>query len=91
MGGTKEANGAVQMMLTDREAEIASLVRCGMSNEQIGLVLGLRPGVVANHLTDIYKKLGIRKAGHCPRALLAAMVAREMKERQARVLREMTR
>ena len=68
------------MTLTARESEIASLVCCGLSNAQIGAVLGICPHSVANHLIKIYRKKAIRKPGHCSRALLAAMVTQEKKE-----------
>jgi DNA-binding NarL/FixJ family response regulator len=76
-------------MLTERETEIASLVCCGLSNAQIGLVLGIQPKVVANHLRNIYRKKGIRLPGHCSRALLAATVTREKKERQVMLVQEL--
>ncbi|MDO8209062.1 LuxR family transcriptional regulator [Conexibacter sp. CPCC 206217] len=57
--------------LSEREREIARLVADGAANKQIALTLHLSEKTVANHLTNIYAKLGLRG-----RTELAALVAR---------------
>ena len=44
--------------ITDREEEILSWVREGMSNHQIGSLLGISPLTVKNHVQKILRKLG---------------------------------
>jgi DNA-binding CsgD family transcriptional regulator len=56
--------------LTDREREIAALVADGAANKRIALTLHLSEKTVANQLTGVYAKLGLRG-----RAELAALVA----------------
>lgn len=56
--------------LSEREREIARLVADGAANKQIALTLHLSEKTVANHLTNIYAKLGLRG-----RTELAALVA----------------
>jgi NarL family two-component system response regulator LiaR len=45
--------------LTERENEIASLVKQSFSNKQIAEKLGISERTVANHLVHIYDKTGI--------------------------------
>ncbi|MDR9372709.1 helix-turn-helix transcriptional regulator, partial [Conexibacter sp. JD483] len=56
--------------LTAREREIAALVADGVGNKQIGRALHISDKTVANLLSAIYAKLGLRG-----RAELAALVA----------------
>ena len=46
-------------LLTKREAEIVILVAEGLTNNEIGLKLGVTAHTVKNHLFRIYEKLGI--------------------------------
>lgn len=45
--------------LTFRQEEVLRLVAQGKTSRQIGLELGLSPQTVKNHLSNIYKRLGI--------------------------------
>jgi two-component system response regulator DesR len=45
--------------LSEREIEILRLAQRGMSNTQIAGALHLSPGTVRNHLSAIYRKLGV--------------------------------
>lgn len=46
--------------LTGREKQIVLHLRDGLSNKELAVRLRLQPKTVANHLTKIYKKLGVR-------------------------------
>jgi DNA-binding NarL/FixJ family response regulator len=46
--------------LTNREREIAALVRAGLANKVIALRLGVSEGTVKSHLNHVYRKLGVR-------------------------------
>lgn len=45
--------------LTHREAEVLAWVAQGKTNAEIGLILGISPRTVQNHLAHIYVKLGV--------------------------------
>lgn len=47
-------------LLTEREREILRLAERGLPNPQIGQALHLSSGTVRNHLSSIYRKLGVR-------------------------------
>ncbi|MBN1954460.1 MAG: response regulator transcription factor [Anaerolineae bacterium] len=47
-------------LLTDRERDILRLAVRGLPNPQIAQSLCLSPGTVRNHLSAIYRKLGVR-------------------------------
>lgn len=64
--------------LSKKEQAVLSCLQQGLSNEEIGLALGLRPRTVQKHLQRVYQHLGVqtrveaivrtyRQAGH-PRA-----------------------
>lgn len=46
--------------LTDREQEVAALVRSGLPNKVIAFRLGVSEGTVKSHLNQVYRKLRIR-------------------------------
>jgi DNA-binding CsgD family transcriptional regulator len=46
--------------LTDRQLEVAALIRQGLTNAQIATHLSLDPGTVANHVANILTRLGFR-------------------------------
>lgn len=45
--------------LTDRETEILKAVSRGYKRQEIGKQLGISPGTVGNHITNIYRKLEV--------------------------------
>jgi two-component system response regulator DesR len=52
------ADGAEQP-LSEREVEILRLAKRGLPNPQIAQALHISPGTVRNHLSAIYRKLGV--------------------------------
>jgi two-component system response regulator DesR len=48
-----------QELLTDRERDVLRLAQRGLPNPQIAQALHLSPGTVRNHLSAIYRKLGV--------------------------------
>jgi len=56
-----EATRAEEMerSLTEREIEILRLARRGLPNPQIAQSLHISPGTVRNHLSAVYRKLGV--------------------------------
>jgi two-component system, NarL family, response regulator DesR len=48
-----------EQALTEREIEILRLARRGLPNPQIGQALHISPGTVRNHLSAVYRKLGV--------------------------------
>jgi DNA-binding CsgD family transcriptional regulator len=59
-GADAAAPRAPAMPLTRSEARVARLAIEGLTNRQIGVVLGVRLRTVESHLTAAYRKLGIR-------------------------------
>ena len=64
---TTPENGAIDShsmaqhpVLTNREREIAALVRAGLANKAIAFTLGVSEGTVKSHLNQVYRKLGVR-------------------------------
>jgi len=49
----------VEQALTEREIEILRLARRGLPNPQIAQALHISPGTVRNHLSAVYRKLGV--------------------------------
>lgn len=47
------------LTLSTREAQVISLVRDGNTNQQIGVVLGLSPLTVKNHVQNVLRKLEV--------------------------------
>ena len=45
--------------LSEREIEILRLAQRGLPNPQIAQALHISPGTVRNHLSAIYRKLGV--------------------------------
>ena len=48
-----------QQLFTEREIEILRLANRGLPNPQIAKALHISPGTVRNHLSSIYRKLGV--------------------------------
>jgi DNA-binding CsgD family transcriptional regulator/tetratricopeptide (TPR) repeat protein len=55
--------------LTDREREVAELVTRGQTNRDIGAALFLSPRTIENHLTNIFRKLGVSSRAEVAREL----------------------
>jgi DNA-binding NarL/FixJ family response regulator len=53
-------NGATDDGLTDREREVLGLVGAGVANKQIALRLGISPKTVKSHMTQIFRRIGVR-------------------------------
>jgi len=68
----RPAPGA-QPPLTARELQVLSAVREAKANAQIGVMLGISPLTVKNHLRSIQRKLGARNRAH---AVAEAMARR---------------
>jgi DNA-binding NarL/FixJ family response regulator len=51
---------AERLLLTERERQIAALVRTGVSNKEIARQSGLREGTIKSHVHNIFRKLGVR-------------------------------
>lgn len=49
--------------LTRREMEIASLIRCGMDDQQIGARLFISIHTVKNHIKNVHQKLNVHNRG----------------------------
>jgi DNA-binding NarL/FixJ family response regulator len=49
----------VEQSLTEREIEILRLAKRGLPNPQIAQSLHISPGTVRNHLSAVYRKLGV--------------------------------
>jgi two-component system response regulator DesR len=50
---------ATEQPLSEREIEILRLAKRGLPNPQIAQALHISPGTVRNHLSAIYRKLGV--------------------------------
>ena len=64
--------GAVES-LTQRELEVARLVGHCLGNDGIAASLGIQERTVANHLQNIYRKLGIRRRAALTRFAMLAL------------------
>lgn len=49
------------VLLTRRELDIAYLIKKGFKNKAIASILGITEGTVKVHITQIYKKIGIKQ------------------------------
>ncbi|MBT9503644.1 MAG: hypothetical protein IV092_20545 [Burkholderiaceae bacterium] len=56
--------GQTRAVVTERERQILSWMREGMSNQQIGEVLGISPLTVKNHVHKILQKLNANNRAH---------------------------
>lgn len=55
-----EASSDVLDLLTDREVEVLTLLGSDQSTKQIARTLFISPNTVRNHLSSIYRKLGVK-------------------------------
>lgn len=53
-------NPADTLAFSKREREVLDSVVAGRSNKEVAMTLGIVPGTVALHLTNIYRKLGAK-------------------------------
>lgn len=58
------STGVLARPLSAREIEILGWVREGKSNFEVGLILGISPITVKNHLQRIYRTLGVSNRTH---------------------------
>lgn len=58
-GGADEAGGAAFEELTTREREVLDAVARGLANDEIAEELYISPKTVRNHITRIFRKLGV--------------------------------
>jgi DNA-binding NarL/FixJ family response regulator len=60
MAGIKSEGSSNELFapLTQRESEILNLVARGLTNKQIGYLLGISEQTVKNHLTSLLRKIG---------------------------------
>ncbi|MFL6710298.1 MAG: LuxR C-terminal-related transcriptional regulator [Massilia sp.] len=58
------ASAGIARPLSAREIEILGWVREGKSNFEVGLILGLSPITIKNHLQRIYRTLGVSNRTH---------------------------
>jgi len=68
--GTAAANSLITSVLSPQEQKILPLVAEGLTNKQIGELLGLSHKTVKNHLSSVFQKLRVSR-----RSQLAAIVA----------------
>ena len=72
-GGARSArNGTLAARLTAQELQIALAVANGATNREAGIALFLSEKTIETHLSNVYRKLGVRR-----RAELAALCASE--------------
>lgn len=58
--------------LAPRQREVARLMTQGLSHKQAAQQLGVSPATVRNHITDIYRRLGVQNVLELAQALNAA-------------------
>jgi transcriptional regulator EpsA len=60
-GGTStDTHAAARELLTEREREVLKWVYLGKSNIEIGLILGISPLTVKNHVQEILRRLNVQ-------------------------------
>lgn len=59
-GTTVDAHAAARDLLTEREREVLKWVYLGKSNIEIGLILGISPLTVKNHVQEILRRLNVQ-------------------------------
>lgn len=58
--GANDAHAAARELLTEREREVLKWVYLGKSNIEIGLILGISPLTVKNHVQEILRRLNVQ-------------------------------
>lgn len=64
--------------LTARETQILDLIRQGMTNKEIGRVLGLSHFTVRNRVVDLFRRFGASRRGELARIASAAKLRSEL-------------
>jgi DNA-binding CsgD family transcriptional regulator len=65
-GETVPPHSVAYSDLTDAERRVAMLAAQGSTNREIATALEITPSTVEQHLTHIYRKLGVRRRGDLP-------------------------
>ncbi len=52
--------------ITDRQREVVELIAQGMSNDEVGLVLGISPRTAKAHCDALRQKLGVPRRRQIP-------------------------
>lgn len=68
----KEKEEADGFRLTEREWEVLRLLSSGLSNRELAKEFGIAQKTVQNHLTAIYRKIGVSSRGQAIRFALSA-------------------
>jgi DNA-binding NarL/FixJ family response regulator len=55
----KKESAGVELDLSERELELASMMVQGFTNKQISMMLHISEGTVRNYISNIYSKLSI--------------------------------
>lgn len=58
-GGVQQPGLVMIESLSKREGDVLSCLQKGLSNKEIGLVLGISPRTVQKHLQRVYQRLGV--------------------------------
>lgn len=85
--GTAAPPAAVQWNVTEREREILSWVREGMSNQQIGEQLGISALTVKNHIQKILRKMGAANRAQAVSMAISAQLLRDARRTGSDVVR----
>jgi transcriptional regulator EpsA len=59
-GAGSDAHASARELLTEREREVLKWVYLGKSNIEIGLILGISPLTVKNHVQEILRRLNVQ-------------------------------
>lgn len=60
-GSRPKREHSILGILTPREHQIATLACTGITNKEIGRVLGLSEGTIKQHIHSVFRKLGIKR------------------------------
>ena len=63
-------SGLDELEISTREADILRWVAAGKTNEEIGLIMGISPFTVKNHLQRIFRKLGVSNRAQAVQRIL---------------------
>ena len=80
--------GTAPLQLTPQELQVALVVAGGATNAEAAAQLFLSPKTIEYHLSNAYRKLGIRSRAELVRAVLAAPRPRPERRRRAQAARK---